>query len=196
MTDLILASASPRRRALLEQIGVAYQVMPASICEAVQIGETPVEYTLRLASEKASACFHQLDTPCAVLGADTCVVIDGEILGKPADEADAISMLMRLSGRTHQVITAVALVTPQQHEVIHVITEVGFSELNENLCRTYWHTGEPCDKAGSYAIQGKGAVFVTTIKGSYSGVVGLPLCQTAALLQRHGFIIWQQTAGV
>ncbi|WP_417579221.1 Maf family protein [Nitrincola sp.] len=196
MTELILASASPRRRALLEQIGVAYQVVPSSICEAVQAGETPSGYTMRLALEKALSCYRQLDRPGAVLGADTSVAIDGNILGKPEDEADAISMLMRLSGRTHQVITAVALVTPQQHEVIHVTSEVSFSELNETLCRAYWHTGEPLDKAGGYAIQGKAAVFVSSITGSYSGVVGLPLFETAALLQRHGVMIWQQGAGV
>lgn len=195
MTELILASASPRRRALLDQIGVEYRVMPSSICEAVRIGETPVAYTLRLALEKASASYQQLDRPLAVLGADTSVAVDGKILGKPEDEIQAIEMLMTLSGRTHQVITAVALVTPQQYEVIHVTTEVTFTELNEALCRAYWRTGEPWDKAGSYAIQGKGAVFVTSITGSYSGVVGLPLFETATLLQRHGVMIWQQSAG-
>lgn len=195
MIELILASASPRRRSLLDQIGVQYRVIPSSICEAVRSGEAPVAYTRRLALEKALASYPQGDRQCAVLGADTSVAIDGKILGKPENETQAIEMLMTLSGRTHQVITAVALVTPQQHEVIHVSSEVTFTELNEMLCRTYWHTGEPWDKAGSYAIQGKGAVFVSSITGSYSGVVGLPLFETAALLQRHGVMIWQQGAG-
>lgn len=195
MTELILASASPRRQALLDQIGVEYRVIPSSICEAVRSDETPVAYTRRLALEKASACYQPSERPIAVLGADTSVAIDGKILGKPEDETEAVTMLMALSGRTHQVITAVALVTPQQHEVIHVSSEVTFTELNEALCRAYWHTGEPWDKAGSYAIQGKGAVFVSSITGSYSGVVGLPLFETAALLQRHGVMIWQQGAG-
>ncbi|WP_327123986.1 Maf family protein [Nitrincola sp. A-D6] len=163
MTELILASASPRRRALLDQIGVAYRVIPACICEAVQAGESPVAYTRRLALDKASACYEKLGNSLAVLGADTSVAVDGTILGKPENETDAINMLMALSGRTHQVITAVALVTPQQQEVIHVSSEVSFTELNETLCRAYWHTGEPWDKAGSYAIQGKGAVFVSTL---------------------------------
>lgn len=195
MIELILASASPRRRALLDQIGVEYRVMPSSICETVLAGETPVVYTRRLALEKASACYQPFGNSFAVLGADTSVAIDGTILGKPEDEADAISMLMALSGRTHEVITAVALVTPQHHEVMHVSSEVTFTELNEALCSAYWHTGEPFDKAGSYAIQGKGAVFVTSINGSYSSVVGLPLFETAALLQRHGVMIWQQGSG-
>lgn len=195
MTELILASASPRRRTLLEQIGVTFRVEPSSICEAVQAGETPAGYTRRLALEKAQSCSLQSARQSAILGADTCVTIDDYILGKPEDEADAISMLMRLSGRTHQVITAVALVIQQQPEVICVSSDVTFTQLNESLCRAYWRTGEPQGKAGSYAIQGQGAVFVSSITGSYSGVVGLPLYETAALLKRHGVMIWQQGAG-
>ncbi|MBV0933059.1 Maf family protein [Marinobacterium weihaiense] len=191
MPELILASASPRRRELLHQIGVRFRCAPVDIDETPQTGECPQAYVERLALGKAQAC--QAQHPGAVvLGSDTSVVVDAQILGKPIDEADAVRMLMQLSGRRHQVMTAVALVKAGRQEVETVVTQVDFAELDEARCRAYWQTGEPCDKAGAYGIQGLGAVLVTSIEGSYSAVVGLPLQQTAALLQAFDIPVWEQ----
>ncbi|GAA0788115.1 Maf family protein [Marinobacterium sediminicola] len=192
MPELILASASPRRRELLSQIGVEFTCRPVDIDETPLPDEPPRAYVERLALEKARAC-QQLNPGTVVLGSDTSVVVDGCILGKPVDEADAVRMLMLLSGRQHQVMTAVALVDDQRQCVETVITDVAFVELDEARCRAYWRTGEPCDKAGAYGIQGLGAVLVRGIEGSYSAVVGLPLMQTAALLQQFDIPIWQQS---
>lgn len=191
MSELILASASPRRIELLKQIGVHFSVAPASICEDVLPGEDAYVYTQRLAIDKAMHCYARLSSDAVVLAADTTVAIDDAILGKPQNKTDAVETLMRLSGRSHQVITAVALVSALGQASIQVVTDVEFVHLSLAQCEAYWHTGEPQDKAGSYAIQGFGAVFVKHLSGSYSNVVGLPLQETSDLLQRYGVRIWQ-----
>ncbi|TVQ68808.1 MAG: septum formation inhibitor Maf [Oceanospirillales bacterium] len=191
MPELILASASPRRRSLLKQIGVSCVVAPSDICEDALPNEAPEPYTCRLALEKARHCLGDRASEQVVLAADTTVSIDGAILGKPIDEADAIQMLMRLSGKIHQVITGVAVISSQGEDVISVVSDVEFADLTESMCRAYWRSGEPQDKAGSYAVQGLGAVFVKHLKGSYSSVVGLPLHETSQLLAKHGIKVWQ-----
>ncbi|WP_415896744.1 Maf family protein [Neptuniibacter sp. QD72_48] len=188
--ELILASASPRRKALLDQIGVQCSVKPVDICEDVRDAELAMDYVERLAIEKAQACFACTDGSKAVLGSDTTVVLDGRIMGKPADQNEAIETLQRLSGNTHQVLTAVALVTAEQTRSVVVSTNVRFRPISLAECKAYWRSGEPQDKAGSYGIQGFGAVFVEEIKGSYSAVVGLPLTETAEMLVQAGIRIW------
>src|SRR6187399_1921665 len=186
---LRLASASPRRRQLLELIGVPHVVTPADIDETPLAGEPPNDYVLRLAREKAEAVWerHQ-DLP--VLAADTTVVVDDEILGKPESEKDAHYMLGRLSGRDHQVHTAVALWTGENPQLFHTSTQVVFRKLSPVEIHAYWESGEPQGKAGAYAIQGLGAVFVANIAGSYTGVMGLPLFETAQMLRAHGVPVW------
>lgn len=191
MPHLILASASPRRRELLEQIGVRFDCRPVDICEDPLQQEPAREYVIRLAQEKALAGLEQAGGDSVVLGSDTTVAIDDHILAKPANEDEAVAMLMQLSGRRHQVLTAVALAAQGRVEVCCVGTDVEFIELDETRCRQYWRTGEPCDKAGAYGIQGLGAVFVKSINGSYSAVVGLPLMETAAMLQKFDIPLWQ-----
>lgn len=189
---LLLASASPRRKELLKQIGVQFFVKPVDICEQVKEGEEAIEYVRRLAIEKAESCYQSQKAPdVAVLGSDTTVVLDGHIMGKPADKEDAIATLLRLSGRTHQVMTAVALVYSGKTASTVVTTEVRFRSLSREECVAYWESGEPADKAGAYGIQGFGAVFVEEIKGSYSAVVGLPLAETSVLLKDAQVPIWQ-----
>ena len=196
--DLYLASQSPRRRELLRQIGVRHAVISATIPEQPAVGETALAYVQRLAREKAAAGYAQVllqhFSVAPVLGADTLGLLDGEILEKPRDQTHARQMLRQLSGRTHQVITAVALHSATQQALRISTTEVTFRELSDAEIATYWATGEPQDKAGSYAIQGLGAVFVNEIRGSYSGVVGLPIEATCALLQEFGVPWW--SAGV
>ncbi|WP_415888940.1 Maf family protein [Neptuniibacter sp. SY11_33] len=188
--ELILASASPRRKALLDQIGVQCSVKPVDICEDVRDAEPAIDYVERLAIEKAQACFVLTDGTKAVLGSDTTVVLDGRIMGKPADQNEAIETLQRLSGNIHQVLTAVAVVTAEQTRSVVVTTNVRFRPISLVECEAYWRSGEPQDKAGSYGIQGFGAVFVEEIKGSYSAVVGLPLTETAEMLVQAGIRIW------
>lgn len=190
MPALILASASPRRRELLQQIGVEFGCAPVDIDETPRADERPADYVARLALEKARACQQRQGGGSVFLGSDTTVTLDDHILGKPENEQDAVRMLMRLSGRRHQVMTAVALVQNGHEQVETVVTEVEFRPLDEALCRAYWRTGEPCDKAGAYGIQGMGAVFVERIEGSYSAVVGLPLMETARLLESFAVPIW------
>ena len=196
--DLYLASQSPRRRELLRQIGVRHEVIAASIPEQPAIGENAHDYVQRLAREKAAAGYQgllQQQLPIApVLGADTLGLLDGEILEKPRDQAHAQRMLRQLSGRTHQVITAVALHSSTRQALRVSTTDVTFRELTDEEIATYWSTGEPQDKAGSYAIQGLGAVFVKEIRGSYSCVVGLPIEATLELLQEFNVPWW--TLGV
>jgi len=186
---LRLASASPRRRQLLALIGVPHVVTPADIDESPRASETSAQYVRRLAAEKAAKIWatHQ-DLP--VLGADTTVVIDGEILGKPESLADARRMLGRLSGRTHQVHTGLALQTTDGISTGIATTQVTFAVLTAEQVDDYWASGEPQGKAGAYAIQGLGAVFVSNIAGSYTGVVGLPLYETAEMLGRAGIPVW------
>jgi septum formation protein len=193
---LYLASQSPRRRELLQQIGVPHQVVTASVEEIPLNHETAAEYVLRLARAKALAGLAHVQasgfTIVPVLGADTVVVCDDDILEKPRDQAHAAAMLQRLSGRTHQVMTAVALAFEDKVEVELSVTDVVFRELDDTEISAYWHTGEPQDKAGGYGIQGLGAVFVQQIRGSYTGVVGLPIEQTIILLKEFALSWWQQ----
>ncbi|MBU2037610.1 MAG: septum formation inhibitor Maf [Gammaproteobacteria bacterium] len=188
---LILASASPRRRELLQQIGVQFRVQVADIDETPQAGETPAAYVARLALGKAQKVA-AANPGCVVLGSDTTVVLDDEILGKPENDADAARMLAALAGRRHQVMTAVALVQDDQQRVQTVITNVHFTPLTAAQITAYVATGEPADKAGAYGIQGLGAVLVDAIEGSYSNVVGLPLTETAAMLQEFNIPIWDK----
>lgn len=172
---LILASASPRRRELLDRMGLAHVVVPADVDETPLPGEAPEELVSRLAEAKATHVLraHAADRP-VVLAADTVVVVDGTVLGKPADAADAAAMLRRLSGRTHEVLTGVAVARGDRVEVVVERTAVTFAELDDAEIAAYVGTGEPLDKAGAYGIQGRGGNFVTRIEGSYDNVVGLP----------------------
>jgi septum formation protein len=176
---------SPRRRELLAQLGVAHVVRAPHIDEAVLPGEAPADYVLRMARTKALSVAGQ-GGGVAVLAADTIVVIDELILGKPADAAAGLAMLERLSGRTHEVLTAVALAAAQQLAFRLSASTVRFRPLSREECVAYWHTGEPHDKAGAYAVQGCGAAFIEHLSGSYSGVMGLPLYETAQLLRAAG----------
>jgi septum formation protein len=181
---LVLASASPRRRELLAQAGYTFQAHPAHISEDPRPGEDPIAYVVRLAREKAEAVYREIADPAAtVLGADTTVTVDGHILGKPADEADAARMLHLLSGRTHRVITGVALATAASTEIAAEVTAVRFLALSEEEIAAYIATGEPMDKAGAYAIQGRAARWIPRVEGCYFNVVGLPLALVATLLE-------------
>lgn len=191
---LVLASASPRRRELLAQAGFAFTVRPAHIPEDPLANEDPISYVTRLAREKAQAMFHDLSAgseenvapegePIAVLGADTTVTLDNHILGKPEDAADAARMLRMLSGRTHHVMTGVALVTAKRVEVAAEVTAVRFLTLSEEEIAAYVATSEPMDKAGAYAIQGYAARWIPRVEGCYFNVVGLPLALVATLLE-------------
>lgn len=185
-----LASQSPRRRELLAQIGIAHRVLAVDIDESVRGAEAPADYVQRLAREKAAAGWQQLLAqslpPAPVIGADTAVVVDGAILGKPGDAADALAMLQRLSARSHEVMTGVAVHTAHGAQVALSCTRVWFRALERAEIEAYWASGEPCDKAGAYGIQGLAAKFIERIDGSYSGVVGLPLFETAELLRAAG----------
>ena len=190
--DLYLASQSPRRRQLLEQIGVRFAVKIANINETILADENPEQHVKRLAFEKANAIWNSLSesTRLPVLAADTVVCLDGEILGKPIDQASAALMLRSLSGREHQIFTGIALIS-ERHSVCVNVSNVRFRELTQTEIEEYWATGEPEDKAGGYAIQGRAATFVSHLSGSYSGVVGLPLYETAQLLSEYNIPIWQ-----
>ena len=193
MATLYLASGSPRRRELLAQIGVPFTPLIASIDETAWPDEPATGYVERLAREKALAGLSMLAQAAGavVLGADTAVVLDGQILGKPRDRADGLAMLGTLAGREHQVLTAVALVCAGRVESRVVTSRVAFRALRPGEAEAYWDTGEPQDKAGGYGIQGLAAVFVSQLQGSYSAVVGLPLCETAQLLGEFGISCWQ-----
>jgi septum formation protein len=182
MTPLILASASPRRRQLLEMLGIPVEVRPSQVPEVRKPGEAPRDYALRLAHDKARAVAGPL-----VLAADTIVVLDEELLEKPADEDDAVRMLLRLQGRTHQVITAVALRAEETVFESVDMTEVTFRPAREGMLRAYVRTGEPMDKAGAYGIQGYGAALVEGIDGDFFGVMGLPIRLVLDLLAEAGF---------
>ena len=191
MAALFLASASPRRRELLTQIGVPFELLSITLDETPLPAERPEAYVQRLAREKALAGWAAVgDDSVAVLGADTTVVIDERILGKPADRAEGLLMLESLSDREHHVLTAVALATRGACEVRLVTSRVRFRRIERAEAEAYWASGEPCDKAGGYAIQGWGAVFVAELRGSYSAVVGLPLCESAQLLDQAGIVRW------
>jgi len=188
---LVLASASPRRRELLTQAGFAFEVRPAHIPEDPLPGEDPIAYVVRLARQKAEKVYRDFGQPesgdtapdaITVLGADTTVTLDGQILGKPEDPADAARMLRMLSGRTHRVITGVAIVNAQRTEVAAEVTAVQFLTLSDEEIAAYIATGEPMDKAGAYAIQGRAAKWIPRIVGDYFNVVGLPLALVSQLL--------------
>jgi septum formation protein len=181
---IYLASASPRRAELLAQIGVAFQVRPVSVDESHRRREEAAEYVLRLAQQKARAAWSALEEleRRPVLAADTTVALDGEIFGKPDDRASARAMLLRLSGCTHEVHTAIALLHEGGAGTRISSSRVTFRAISGEEIDWYWGTGEPADKAGAYAIQGRGAIFVSHLAGSYSGVVGLPLLETWELL--------------
>jgi len=179
---IYLASSSPRRSELLSQIGVSFDLVKADIEEKPEIGESAQDYVLRLALQKAQAGFKNSNKDRPVLGADTIIVIDQKILEKPQDKKHAREMLQLLSGRTHQVFTAVTLVQDSAIKSTLVKTEVSFKKLSEQEIADYWRSGEPLGKAAGYAIQGIAGKFINNISGSYSGVVGLPLFETAELL--------------
>ena len=191
---LVLASASPRRRELLTQAGFTFEVHPAHIPEDPKPNEDPIAYVVRLAREKAEAVFTEITNarasglrasapPQVVLGADTTVTLDNQILGKPEDAADAARMLRLLSGRTHRVITGVAVVTAARTEVAAEVTAVKFLTLSDEEIAAYIATGEPMDKAGAYAIQGRAARWIPRIEGDYFNVVGLPIALVSTLLE-------------
>ncbi len=188
---LYLASASPRRRQLLEQLGLHFEVVVADVDETPLLGEAPATYVSRLAEAKAKAVATRLDAPTAlILGADTVVVREGALLGKPRDRAHGLAMLAGLSGHRHQVLSAVGLVGPRGFSVALSESWVTFRPISAAETEAYWETGEPKDKAGAYGIQGLGAMFVERLEGSYSGVMGLPLFETAALLRQAGMSVF------
>lgn len=184
-----LASVSPRRRELLAQIGVPHIVTGAHIDETAHPGEAPRDYVMRMAREKALTVRENGES-LPVLAADTTVVLDDAIYGKPRDRGDGIAMLARLSGRTHEVLTAVALADSHGVALRLSASSVCFRQLTLEECAAYWETGEPHDKAGGYAVQGAAAVFIESLRGSYSGVMGLPLYETAELLRAAGVAYW------
>ena len=187
--QIYLASNSPRRRELLEQVGIRYIQIQSEIDEMALKNESPSTLVQRLARLKAIAGLNRMNASAAalpVLGADTVVVLKGKVFGKPEDEQAALTMLGELSGQTHDVLTAVAVATALKVEIILSTTQVTFKEISMEMARAYWQTGEPQDKAGAYAVQGRAALFVERLEGSYSGVVGLPLMETAELLMGFG----------
>jgi septum formation protein len=188
---IYLASRSPRRGELLRQLGVQYDALPADIDEDVLAGETPEHYVLRLAREKAEACMRMIAASGLpqrpILAADTTVCAEGEILGKPQDDADATAMLQRLSDRWHSVHTGIAVACNGSVETLISSTQVEFAPLSDHDIADYVASGEPHDKAGGYGIQGLGGAFVRRIEGSFTGVMGLPVYETAQLLERCGF---------
>ena len=181
---LCLASSSPRRRELLGALGLDFAVEPVDIDESRLAEETPRQMVLRLASSKA--CAAKVASWRYVIGADTAVILDGAVLGKPQHRDDAVAMLLALSGRTHTVLTGVALRGPDGTQTAISVTEVCFREISRDEALAYWHSGEPRDKAGAYGIQGLGGMFVEAINGSYSGVVGLPVFETTCMLRNVG----------
>ena len=181
MPPIVLASTSPRRRELLSQIGVTFEVLSVEVDERPLPGELAADHVCRLALAKARAGAMQIEGAC-VLGADTVVVIEGDILGKPRDANDAAGMLRRLGGRTHTVLSGVACLHDGAHQVRLSESRVSFRPLTAGEIAAYCATGEPLDKAGAYAIQGRAAAFIRHLEGSYSGVMGLPLYETAELL--------------
>ena len=187
---IYLASASPRRRELLRQLGVEFEAMPSNILEVRRAGESPADYVLRVARDKAryvAKLVNERGLPALpVLGADTEVVLDGEILGKPQDRGHGLAMLHRLSGRTHEVLSAVCVVTSAGEHTALSTSRVSFAALTDTQIAQYWDTGEPADKAGAYAIQGRAAAFIERLEGSYSGVMGLPLHELAEILEKVG----------
>lgn len=190
---ICLASVSPRRRELLAQIGVPHSVAAAHVDESLLPAEPPADYVARLARLKATTVRERGEV-LPVLAADTTVVLEGSVYGKPSDRADGLAMLAALAGKTHEVLTAVALATERSVTLRVNRSSVRFRDIERAEMEAYWQTGEPRDKAGGYAIQGYGAVFVAALSGSYSGVMGLPLLETAELLRDAGIRYWMRAA--
>ncbi len=195
LAPLVLASASPRRKAMLEELGLTFTVAPADVDEAVHPGEAPRDYVRRVARHKARV-ISEGQPGAFVLAADTTVVVDGEILGKPNDAQEALSMLRRLSGRAHEVLTAVAVGGPSGVRDAVVRSLVHFRALGDSELAWYAGTREPLDKAGGYGLQGKAGMFVSKVEGSVSSVIGLPLAETVALLEEAGCRLPWSAAGV
>jgi len=187
--EIILASASPRRRELLKQLAVTFKVAPADIDESIVAGETPTNYVLRMSREKALAGLQQNGGETPSLGSDTIVVLNDKIMGKPESQTEAASMLMRLSGQTHHVYSAVALAS-KPDKVLNTlnITAVSFGKMPMAWIKQYCQSEEPMDKAGAYAVQGDAGQYISRIDGSYSGVMGLPLYETAEILRQAGLL--------
>jgi len=191
---IYLASASPRRRDLLTLLGVSYRSVAADCDESTRAGEPPLAYVRRLALTKARTVAAAVGAVAApVLGADTAVVLGRQILGKPRDRDEGLAMLAALSGREHRVLTAVAVVQGDRTEAVVSESRVRFAETTAAERAAYWSTGEPADKAGAYAVQGLGAVFITRMRGSHSGIMGLPLRETAVLLQSFSVPVFPWT---
>lgn len=188
--SLCLASSSPRRQEILEALGLEFSVKPVEVDEDRLALETPEQMVLRLAVAKANAA--DVDASCLVIGSDTVVVLGDEVLCKPRDRDEAVAMLLSLSDRRHRVLTGVALRGPAGVQTAVSATDVYFREISRDEALAYWHSGEPRDKAGAYGIQGLGGAFVESIKGSYSGVVGLPVFETARLLRNAGIDVFKK----
>lgn len=190
MEKIYLASASSRRQQLLQQLGIDFDVVVPEVCERQAASESPADYVRRIASEKArqvSGVVARRRLPQRpVLGADTCIIVDDRILGKPRDRDDGETMLRRLSGREHSVLTAVTVLSAGAEYTALSTSRVDFRAITDREIAQYWETGEPTDKAGAYALQGRAAAFVAKIEGSYSGIVGLPLYEVAQLLKKIG----------
>lgn len=191
-SPLILASASPRREQLLRQLGVNFTIESQDIVEQQKEEEAALAFVKRMANEKAQAALaNRKENDVVVLGADTIVLCDDDVMGKPKNKKDGVRMLLSLSGREHRVLSAVTLASPLRQKTAISDTTVKFREVSEIEADYYWQTGEPQGKAGAYAIQGFGAVFVQSVSGSYSGVMGLPLFETAQLLEEFTIRFWQ-----
>lgn len=190
VSRLYLASASPRRRELLQQLGIVFEAIPSNLLEVQATGESPADYVARVARDKAqyvAQLIKERGMPLyPVLGADTEVVLDGEILGKPRDRTHGLALLRRLAGCTHEVLSAICVVHRETQLTALSTSRVTFNRLTESEIAHYWETGEAADKAGAYAIQGQAAAFVTHLEGSYSGVMGLPLYELSGILKKIG----------
>jgi len=189
MSQLILASASPRRSELLTQINIAHRIQVADIDETPYKNESPQDYVVRVAQEKARKVQQTVNDSSVILAADTSVVLADQIMGKPKDLPDALAMLSALSGTRHEVYSAVA-VFGREEKTRLCVSHVVFRKLSEQEIIHYWHTGEPIGKAGAYAIQGLASIFIESIQGSYSGIMGLPLFETAQLLADEGIKVF------
>ena len=187
-SKIILASNSPRRAELLTQLGVNYQICAVDIDETPFKNESPLDYVQRVAAEKSATCLQLKNTQYPILAADTVVVLNNQIMGKPENQQHAAQMLRYLSAQTHQVYSAISFRGKQHWQCVN-ITEVTFRSIQALEMAAYWNTGEPCDKAGGYAIQGMGSIFIESIKGSFSAVMGLPLFETAEILTKQGIKI-------
>jgi len=193
---IYLASASPRRAVLLTQLGLEFEVVPANLDESFREGEACAEYVQRLSLEKARSVSSKLvSNGGTILAADTVVILDGRAMGKPIDQDDGMRMLSELSGRSHEVFTAVSVCNESREASVLNRSTIRFRVISRAEINAYWHTGEPVDKAGAYAIQGRGAIFVEALRGSYTGVMGLPLFETARLLNDFGYRFLQPSAG-